>query len=199
MNTTLGRGLRPKLRLGLGLRLGLRLGLPVSLPRRACWTLGLSLAGALVSGLVSGLVMAASCTLNTTSAIFGSYDNTLNETAVATFSGTCSKGGGADPDMTGATVTLSTGTSNSFASRQMAKGTDRLNYNLYTSAARTTIWGDGTGGSGTVAALVVQGNGKFLNNNSSRNFSIAAYGRIPAGLDAVPGAYSDTITVTMSY
>jgi len=143
--------------------------------------------------------MAASCTLNTTSAIFGSYDNTLNETAVATFSGTCSKGGGADPDMTGATVKLSTGTSNSFASRQMAKGTDRLNYNLYTSAARTTIWGDGTGGSGTVAALVVQGNGKFLNNNSSRNFSIAAYGRIPAGQDAVPGAYSDTITVTITY
>jgi spore coat protein U-like protein len=101
--------------------------------------------------------------------------------------------------MTGATLTLSAGTSNTFNARQMIKGTDRLDYNLYTNAARTIVWGDGTAGTGTVAALTIQSNGRFLNHNRSRNFAIPAYGRIPANQDAVPGAYSDTITVTMSY
>ena len=154
---------------------------------------------ALICTVLSRGVFAASCTVNVSPAIFGSYDNTLNETAVATISGTCSKGNPADPDMTSATLTLSTGTSNAFNARQMAKGADRLDYNLYTSAARTIVWGDGTAGTGTVAALAIQSNGRFLNHNSSRNFTISAYGRIPGNQDAVPGIYSDTITVTMSF
>ena len=153
----------------------------------------------LLCPLIASTATAASCSFSASPAIFGPYDNTLNEMAVATISGTCSKGDPADPDMTGATLTLSTGASNTFNVRQMTKGSDRLEYNLYTSAARTIVWGDGTAGTGTVAALVVQSNGLFLNHNSSRNFAIPAYGRIPGNQDAVPGAYSDTITVTMSY
>jgi spore coat protein U-like protein len=142
---------------------------------------------------------AASCSFSASPVIFGGYDNTLNEMAVATISGTCSKGDPADPDMSGSTLTLSTGSSNAFNTRQMVKGSDRLEYNLYTSAARTIVWGDGTAGTGTVAALTIQSNGRFLNHNSSRNFAIPAYGRIPGSQDAVPGVYSDTITVTMSF
>ena len=154
---------------------------------------------ALVLSAVLNTAMSASCSLSATPASFGSYDNTLNDTAVATISGTCSKGGPADPDMTGATLTLSAGASNAFNTRQMVKGSDRLDYNLYTTAARTVVWGDGTAGTGTVAAMTVQTNGRFLNHNSSRNFAMTTYGRIPGNQDAVPGAYSDTITVTMSY
>jgi len=157
------------------------------------------MACALLCNLLSRSALAASCSVSVSPAIFGSYDNTLNESAVATISGTCSKGDPADPDMTGATLTLSTGSSNGFNPRQMTKGSDRLDYNLYTSAARTIVWGDGTAGTGTVAALTIQPNGRFLNHNSSRNFAIPAYGRIPGNQDAVPGTYSDTITVTMSY
>jgi spore coat protein U-like protein len=157
------------------------------------------IAFALLYTVLSSWALAASCTVSASPAIFGGYDNTLNESAVATISGTCSKGDPADPDMTGATLTLSTGTSNAFNPRQMAKASDRLDYNLYTSAARTIVWGDGTAGTGTVAAMTIQTNGRFLNHNSSRNFAIPAYGRIPGNQDAVPGTYSDTITVTMSY
>jgi len=157
------------------------------------------MACALLCTFLSRSALAASCSVSANPAIFGSYDNTLNESAVATISGTCSKGDPADPDMTGTTLTLSTGSSNAFNPRQMTKGSDRLDYNLYTSAARTIVWGDGTAGTGTVAALTIQPNGRFLNHNSSRNFAIPAYGRIPGNQDAVPGTYSDTITVTMSY
>ena len=162
-------------------------------------TATLRMAWALLCSGLTNTAMAASCSLSASPAVFGPYDNTLNEMAVATVSGTCSKGDAADPDMTGATLTLSAGASNAFNTRQMAKGSDRLEYNIYTSAARTIIWGDGTAGTGTVAALTIQSNGRFLNHNSSRHFAIPAYGRIPANQDAVPGAYSDTITVTMFY
>jgi len=170
----------------------------LSLISLALRTFGL-LPCALLCPPIASTATAASCSFSASPAIFGNYDNTLNETAVATISGICSKGDPADPDMTGATLTLSTGTSNAFNARQMTKGTDRLVYNLYTSAARTIVWGDGTAGTGTVAALAIQSNGRFLNHNSSRNFAIPAYGRIPGNQDAVPGTYSDTITVTMSY
>ena len=141
----------------------------------------------------------ATCSLSATGAAFGAYLNVLNESAVATISGTCSRGNGADPDMTAATVSLSPGTSASYTTRQLAQGVNRLNYNLYTSAARAVVWGDGTGGTATVAGLAVQGNGRFLNVNSSRNFSLSAYGRIPADQFVALGSYSDTITVTITY
>jgi spore coat protein U-like protein len=34
--------------------------------------------------------------------------------------------------------------------RQMINAGTRLNYNLYTDSAQTTVWGDGTGGTVTV-------------------------------------------------
>ena len=44
-------------------------------------------------------------------------------------------------------ITISRGASATFNPRSMVVGADALNYNLYLDASRTSIWGDGTGGS----------------------------------------------------
>lgn len=88
------------------------------------------------------------------------------------------------------TVMLSAGTSASFSPRTMANGTARLNYNLYTSSAYSSIWGDGTAGTS-------------VQNYSGLGFSytnsMTVYGRIPASQVVAAGGYSDTITVTVTY
>jgi len=79
--------------------------------------------------------------------------------------------------------------------RQMQRGSARLDYNLYTDFNRTTIWGDGTGGS-----LRIFGQLRTLNQpNPSATTSVTLYGRIRP-LQVVPvGLYRDTIVVTMLF
>ena len=73
--------------------------------------------------------------------------------------------------------------------RQMQNGTALLSYALYSNSARTTIWGDGTGGS-----VEVSGTG---NGNQQL---LTVYGRIPANqTDLAAGSFSDTITATVTY
>ncbi len=67
-------------------------------------------------------------------------------------------------------------------------GTHELSYNLYTDATHTMIWGDGTGGSTTVSGTADQ---------SGTEHTI--YGRVPWQPQAVPGSYSDSIVITISY
>ncbi|MFZ9405994.1 MAG: spore coat U domain-containing protein [Burkholderiaceae bacterium] len=74
------------------------------------------------------------------------------------------------------------------SSRQLANGSSRLSYNLYTSAARTTVWDN--------ASTRISASGQGLGTD----MSFTVYGRIPAGqYGAAPGAYTDTITVVVSY
>lgn len=89
-------------------------------------------------------------------------------------------------------ISLSTGGSGSFTPRKMSSGANQLNYNLYKEASHTTIWGDGTGGTGiftdnvTIAVL-------------GTSIDHAIYGRIPAGQYVPAGGYTDTITVTVEF
>jgi len=79
----------------------------------------------------------------------------------------------------------------SLAQRQLSSGVNRLNYNLFTNSARTAVWGDGTGGTSTIAAT---GTGMLS------NASLTIFSRIPKGQSAaVPGAYSDSIIITVTY
>ena len=82
-------------------------------------------------------------------------------------------------------ITLSTGASGSYSSRQMSNGIIHLLYQLYSNAARTTVWGNGSGGTTTVSDRLV--------GNSSRNYTV--FGRISALQGVKPGAYVDMITV----
>ena len=89
------------------------------------------------------------------------------------------------------TIALNAGLNSggSFANRQMASGANRLSYQLYRDAARTSVWGDGTGGTSTVSTLCT-------NNCNDR---VTVYGRVPALQHVAPGAYVDTVTVTVTY
>lgn len=90
-------------------------------------------------------------------------------------------------------IGLSTGASGSYAARSLSSGAYALSYNLYTNAARTTVWGDGSGGS----ALVSGSHLLIILVDTVRDYPV--YGRILAGQNVAPGAYADTILVTVNY
>lgn len=130
---------------------------------------------------------AAKCTITTTSNVaFGTYDvfgvAPLDITGVVTIN--CN---GAARSVT---VDLSSGNAPSFSPRYMIMGSEHLNYNLYSDAARTLVWGDGTGGT-THYGPVDPANGV--------NINLTIYGRIPAGQDLTAGTYTDTIVATVNY
>jgi spore coat protein U-like protein len=130
----------------------------------------------------------AACTISATAVNFGAYDvfAAPPDDAVGTVTYRC---GAPDRNVS---ITLSTGGSGSYAARQLrpAAGPDRLNYNLYRDAARTQIWGDGTGGTTYF----------FIGNPpNNQNINLTVYGRIPASQDVTVGGYTDTVIVTINF
>jgi spore coat protein U-like protein len=88
------------------------------------------------------------------------------------------------------TIDLSKGSAPTYVPRQMRKGTDTLNYNLYLDASRVSIWGDGTGGSsryGPISPPLIT------------PVTVTIYGRIPASQNVRIGSYTDTGTVTINF
>ena len=77
----------------------------------------------------------------------------------------------------------------------LSSGMNTLSYNLYADAGRTSVWGDGTGGSVAVESSVLL---DVLGWAPTQSFTV--YGRIGAGqTGAVPGSYADTVSVTVTY
>jgi len=64
---------------------------------------------------------------------------------------------------------------------------ETVNYNLYTDAPRSVIWGN------TVSTNTVHATG----TGSSVSYTI--YGRVPPQSTPTPGNYTDTVTVTITY
>ncbi|MBI5237991.1 MAG: spore coat protein U domain-containing protein [Deltaproteobacteria bacterium] len=127
----------------------------------------------------------ALCTVTTTAVNFGAYD-------VFVTTPTDSAGSITVSCDVNTVVTVQIGispTSGSFNPRQMKHSIlpDLLNYNVFTNAARTRIWGDGTGGTWVQTRLIRPG--------MPRTWS--AFGRIVAGQDVTVGNYTDTLTVTV--
>ncbi|HEX5282293.1 MAG TPA: spore coat U domain-containing protein [Micropepsaceae bacterium] len=147
-----------------------------------------ALSTALLFACVPGAAWAAgaSCTVSAAPVAFGTFNPFGSVvTATGTISVTCSGGSPSSPY----TIALSTGGSGSFTTRHMSDGfSDNLNYNLYTSAAHTSIWGDGTSGTVTVGGT---------NGHTTNNFT--AYGQLPTPQGVTPNSYTDTITVTVTY
>jgi len=141
-------------------------------------------------GIFKGEVAFSQCTMNATSVSFGNYDTFSSAPldAVGTITVNCSG------NVRRANVTLSvSSTSGTFNPRRMRRsaGSDLLDYNVYTDAARTTIFGDGTGGTSQIQPRRPPG------PRVRWNTSITMYGRIPPGQDVSVGAYSDTLTATV--
>jgi spore coat protein U-like protein len=142
---------------------------------------------------VSATVLKA-CTVSASNINFGNYTPGGGAlTGNSTISVKCTK-------TTPYTVALNAGstTGGSYAQRLMAYGAETLQYNLYTVAGFTTVFGDGTLGTGTGS-----GTGAGLGAASQ---TYTAYGRLvdsTANQNAAPNAaattYSDTVTVTVTY
>jgi len=142
-------------------------------------------------------VATPSCAVSTPGLNFGPYDvfdaGATNGNATLTIS--CDLNpppGNADVNYT---ISLSTGSSNSFVQRQMKSGANTFGYNLYTTNAYSVVWGDGAGSTVTVA-----GSMRLTTPNPSKTNTHSVYGRIPALQDvAVASDYQDNVTVTVTY
>jgi spore coat protein U-like protein len=91
----------------------------------------------------------------------------------------------------GYTVSLDagSGTAATLASRRMGAGGNQwLSYGIYTTASRTTVWGDGTAGTSTIGGT-----------GTGASQSIFAYGRVFGGQIATAANYADIVNVTVRY
>ena len=145
--------------------------------------------------VVAGPARADSCSVSATTLAFGAYDtiNALPGTATITVTCTHTNNPAVRFDYV---VALSSGPG-SYASRQMTGTGDTLTYNLYTTAAMTTVFGDGSAGTATLAGSFVVGGGAGRSGSDGQT----VYGRVGAVQNVLPGAYATAspITVTITY
>jgi spore coat protein U-like protein len=138
------------------------------------------------AGMPVRIEIVAACTVSAADLDFGAYASNsqtplLGQSAIQLLCGA----------QTTAEVSLDAGTGpgGTTKNRRMEQeaGSDRLDYDLYQDAGRTTHWGDRSG----VDTLEVQTTGATM--------TIPVYGQIPGGQRARAGTYSDTITVRVVY
>jgi len=124
----------------------------------------------------------ATCTVSATNMAFGNYQFTASSDATSTINVNCTP-------TTQYKVGLSSGanSANVTARLMSAGGSNTLAYFLYRDNGRTQNWGN-TPGTDTVDQT---GTGAAQN--------ITVYGRINSGAISVPGNYSDTVTVTVTF
>ncbi|MDR5823177.1 spore coat protein U domain-containing protein [Caballeronia sp. LZ043] len=126
------------------------------------------------------------CSLSATNINFGAA-GVLNGalTASGTLSVTCT-----NQDPYSITLSAGSGSGASVADRRMTKGggSEQVRYQLYTNAALTFPWGDGTNGTS-----IASGTG------TGSNQSITVYGRVPPQTTPSAGTYTDTIIATITY
>ncbi|MGB6605854.1 MAG: spore coat protein U domain-containing protein [Steroidobacteraceae bacterium] len=137
------------------------------------------------------------CSVSATNLAFGNYTPGGGAlTSTSTVSVLCTNGTTFTAALNGGSTTGGT-----VGQRLMAEGggSGTLQYNLYTTAAHNIVWGDGTGTSATES-----GTGAGMAAADAQ--SLTVFGQLPdsAANQAAPvtgatTAYSDTITVTVTY
>ena len=137
-----------------------------------------STAGQFPRGLLYGAVLG--CTISALPITFGNYDplssSPLDGQGSVIYTCTLIPFG-PTPNIR---IELSSGGAGNF-DRRMSFGFERLFYNLYLDATRSTVWGNGSGGTDYYSATPPNG----------VPVTVPIYGRIPARQDAVAGPYSD--------
>lgn len=159
-------------------------------PWRALWLCGL------LAAVAAPARAAPVCGVSATPLVFGSYDP-LSSSAVlvsATVTVSCLTALG---PLAAIPYTVSLGPSQTSGTmlRSMAGPLGaRLQYNLYTSAARSVVWGDGSGGSQTLPGSVTP---TSLGVAVVQPYTV--HGSVPALQTVRVGAYGDGILVTVDY
>ncbi len=149
------------------------------------------LAGATTAGntfQVTATVI-SSCTVSGTTLNFGSAIDALATAtpldATSTLSVQCTN---TTPYAVSLNAGSNAGGASNFSARAMKSGTRSLPYQLYVDVGHSSVWGDGTASSATSSGT---GTGNVQ--------SLSIYGRLPSLANVVPGSYSDTVTVTITY
>lgn len=164
----------------------LSLAIKSALPTAAFGILALALASVPAAAAVAtntigvSATVVATCLVSTTSMAFGNYTGAISS-ATSTVSITCTN---TTPYAVGLSAGLSTGAT--VTARSMTGPTSALlGYGLFSDTDHMTNWGD------TTATVAGTGNGASQ--------AITVYGQIPAAEYVAPGAYTDTITATVTY
>ncbi|MDQ6767344.1 MAG: spore coat U domain-containing protein [Candidatus Eremiobacteraeota bacterium] len=136
------------------------------------------LAASSSANLTVSATVVTTCSISTAAVAFGNY-LAANKQANGSVTVTC-------PNGTPYSVDLGQGL-NFSPGRRMSFSGSFLNYNLYSDAADTIVWGSTSGG----AAVAGTGNGLAQ--------ILTVFGLVP-GLQNVPaGAYSDTVVATVTF
>lgn len=141
----------------------------------------------------------AGCGITTSTGIaFAPYNvfSAVDNDAQGSITVICNIGAAPPNPRVNVTITISTSpTSGSINPRQMRDPVsgDRLNYNVFTNAARTIVWSNNTASPNTIVL------NNMRRNTAARTTQV--YGRIFAGQDVSAGSYSDgatglTVTIT---
>ena len=137
-----------------------------------------------------------SCTCNSvvSNIVFAAYNplSSGNVDSTGTVKVSC---GGTAGLLVAYTVALNGGSSGNVGARQMASGSNKLAYNLYTSAGYSSLLGDSTAGSTMLTGGILL---DAFGIGTAQTWTV--YGRIDGGQKtAVPGTYIDTVTLTLTY
>jgi spore coat protein U-like protein len=126
--------------------------------------------------------VAANCSVSATTLGFGTYIQTAASLSTAAVTVHCTSGAAYQVSLGGGNNLLA-------GTRRMAGPVAaRLSYALYSDPARTIAWGDGT-------ALGAKRSG----SGGGAAQALTVYGTIPAGQAPSPGAYADSVVVTVEY
>ena len=137
--------------------------------------------------------LGCSCSISADDVSFGTYDpiSASNHDATGEVRVTC---GAIVASITVSyTISLSSGSSGTSLSRSMANGGSTLAYNLYTNPSRTSVWGNGVGGTVTL------GNSYTLSLVFPKTDAFPVYGRIPPGQTVGAGSYTDSLIATVTF
>lgn len=162
----------------------------VALAAALCAALYSNAASALTQTATIGVsaTISGTCTISATALAFGSLVTTSSNTDVnSTVTVNCSNTlpytvGIDDGAFAGAVGTHP---------RQMNSGGNRLGYQVYTDVAGGTIFDNNVGAGAGINIISGTGSGSAAN--------ITVFGRLPTQATPAFGAYTDTLTVTVSY
>jgi len=130
------------------------------------------------------IIIQSSCQIQSPTKLdFGSQvDLAADVDQTSTFDVQCSNG-------TAYSVGLNAGTTSggTTTTRRMSSGPTTIDYKMFRDSARTSNWGNAIG----TDTLSGTGNGSAQ--------TITIYGRVPAQATPLPGTYTDTVTITVSF
>ena len=139
-----------------------------------------------------GNAQAQACTASSLPVAFGIYDpkSALPSETTGTITVVCQASVAL---LVAYTVKLNGGSSGSIGARKMNTSGSQLSYQIYMDAARTIVWGDGTSSSSYNVG------GYLLSVLVPVTTNYTAYGRITALQNVYAGAYTDTLTILVTY